>query len=73
MKQAQGYVKTYFMARIGKGLLPVRGTTAILALFAAMIAGCTSYQATQSSPGLYFNPDTVSAGKFDNGKMWNLR
>lgn len=71
MKQAQGYVKTYFMARIGKGLLPVR-RTAILALFAAMIAGCTSYQATQSSPGLYFNPDTVSAGKFDNGKMWTF-
>jgi Peptidase S46 len=43
-----------------------------LVLMAAMMAGCSSYQATKSSPNLYFNPDTVKAGQFDNGKMWTF-
>jgi Peptidase S46 len=34
--------------------------------------GCSSYQATTSGPQLYFNPDTVTASRFDNGKMWTF-
>ncbi len=37
-----------------------------------MLAGCSTYQATKSSPQLYFNPDTVTASNFDNGKMWTF-
>ena len=44
----------------------------VAAVAAMAIAGCTSYQATKSSSGLYFNPDTVKAGQFDTGKMWTF-
>ncbi len=36
------------------------------------LAGCSSYQVTRSSFHTYFNPDTVKAGRFDNGKMWTF-
>lgn len=37
-----------------------------------LLAGCSSYQATRATQNLYFNPDTVTAGRFDNGKMWTF-
>ncbi len=36
------------------------------------IAGCSSYQTAKSNDQVYFNPDTVKAGRFDNGKMWTF-
>ena len=36
------------------------------------LAGCSSYQSTRTSQKVYFNPDTVTAGRFDNGKMWTF-
>ncbi len=36
------------------------------------VAGCSSYQSTKTAQRLYFNPDTVTAGKFDDGKMWTF-
>lgn len=65
MKQAQAQ-------RVGKSPSSFRGISVLLILFAAIIAGCSSFQATQSSPNVYFNPDTVKAGQFDNGKMWTF-
>ncbi len=44
----------------------------VAAVAAMVIAGCSSYQATKSTSGLYFNPDTVNAGQFDTGKMWTF-
>ncbi len=41
-------------------------------IYALTIAGCSSYQAVESTPNLYFNPDTVKAGHFDAGKMWTF-
>ncbi len=46
-------------------------STALIAAL-MMVAGCSTYQATKSSRHVYFNPDTVTAGKFDNGKMWTF-
>lgn len=48
--------------------------SAFFTITAALIVlgGCSTYQATKSSPQLYFNPDTVTAGNFDNGKMWTF-
>ncbi len=37
-----------------------------------LLGGCSSYQATRANSQLYFNPDTVAAGSFDNGKMWTF-
>ncbi len=66
MKQAQAL-------RIWKESSSFRSVSMLLITIATAIAGCTSYQATQSSsPNLYFNPDTVKAGRFDNGKMWTF-
>ncbi len=65
MKQAQAQ-------RVGKSPSSFRGISVLLISFAAIIAGCSSFQATQSSPNVYFNPDTVKAGQFDNGKMWTF-
>ncbi len=36
------------------------------------MAGCSSYQSTRTAQRVYFNPDTVTAGKFDDGKMWTF-
>ena len=36
------------------------------------LAGCSSYQSTRTSQRVYFNTDTVTAGRFDNGKMWTF-
>ncbi len=65
MKQAQA-------SEIKRNSLLFRSVSALLITFATVIAGCSSYQATQSSPNLYFNPDTVKAGRFDTGKMWTF-
>jgi hypothetical protein len=65
MKQAQAQ-------RSGRDSFTFRGISVLLISFGAIIAGCSSYQATQSSPNVYFNPDTVKAGQFDNGKMWTF-
>ncbi|HUI29835.1 MAG TPA: S46 family peptidase [Candidatus Acidoferrales bacterium] len=56
--------------RIGKSLPVSGGMSALLMLFA--IAGCSSYQATLPASNLYFDPDTVKAGRFDTGKMWTF-
>jgi len=65
MKQVQA-------SRAGKISHVYRCESFLLISIATMIAGCTSYQATRSSSNLYFNPDTVKAGQFDNGKMWTF-
>ena len=65
MKQAQN-------SRTGRRLTLFRCLSMMSILIGTMIAGCSSYQATRSSPNLYFNPDTVQAGRFDNGKMWTF-
>ncbi len=45
---------------------------AFLVVAMMALAGCSSYQATKSASQKYFNPDTVKAGQFDNGKMWTF-
>ncbi len=37
-----------------------------------LLGGCSTYQATKFDQHVYFNPDTVKAGRFDNGKMWTF-
>jgi len=50
-----------------------RSISMTLIVITTALVGCSSYQATQSaSPNLFFNPDTVKAGRFDNGKMWTF-
>ncbi len=44
----------------------------IAMITAITLVSCSTYQATKSTQGLYFNPDTVKAGRFDNGKMWTF-
>ncbi len=44
----------------------------LAAIISIAVVGCSSYQTTNSTVGLYFNPDTVKAGQFDTGKMWTF-
>ncbi len=46
--------------------------SAVLIAAVLTLAGCSSYQVTRSPFQTYFNPDTVKAGRFDNGKMWTF-
>ena len=52
--------------------LRFRHLLAIAFVAAITISSCSTYQATISTQNLYFNPDTVKAGRFDNGKMWTF-
>lgn len=58
--------------RVRKDTPFLRSLSVLMILIATMMVGCSSYQAVQSSPNLYFNPDTVKAGRFDSGKMWTF-
>ncbi len=49
-----------------------RQISAVVVVAMMALAGCSSYQATKSTSQAYFNPDTVKAGRFDNGKMWTF-
>lgn len=49
-----------------------RSLSAAIAATLLLIAGCSSYQSTKPNRQTFFNPDTVTAGKFDNGKMWTF-
>lgn len=49
-----------------------RYVPAVIASALVLIAGCSSLQPSSPSRHLYFNPDTVTAGKYDNGKMWTF-
>ncbi len=53
---------------------PVRLTHPTTFVLSALlfIAGCSPYVSTRSDSGLFFNPDTVTAGRFDNGRMWTF-
>lgn len=46
--------------------------SAVVVVAMMALAGCSSFQATKSTSQNYFNPDTVKAGQFDNGKMWTF-
>lgn len=46
--------------------------SAVMIAAVLTLAGCSSYQVTRSPFQTYFNPDTVKAGRFDNGKMWTF-
>ncbi len=48
----------------------IKNLVFILLLFAFLLTGCTTYQATKPTYLAYL--DTVKAGQFDNGKMWTF-
>jgi len=51
-------------------LKTIKNLILVSLLFAFLLTGCTTYQATKPSYLSYL--DTVKAGQFDNGKMWTF-
>lgn len=52
--------------------ISLRNSTAAVVTTLLFLAGCSPYLATESNNRLFFNPDTVTAGRFDNGRMWTF-